>query len=189
VPGQLLGQRGPGAAEDLAPPGRAERRARRRVGGQPGHRGGERPRIRRRHQVSGHLVLYQVERSSVRRGDHRQAARRRLLQRLAERLVRAAVHEHVEAGVDGRECLAPALAEEDGARQLLAQRGLGRPGADDDQPDPVQRGDPGEQVDSLLGGQAPHVPGDQLTSRRHLGPDLRVALGRVEALRVHAASP
>jgi hypothetical protein len=38
------------------------------------------------------------------------------------------VHEHVEAGVDGREFLTPALAQEDGARQLLAQRGLGRPG-------------------------------------------------------------
>jgi hypothetical protein len=46
------------------------------------------------------------------------------------------VHEHVEAGVDGREFLTPALAQEDGARQLLAQRGLGRPGTDDDQPDP-----------------------------------------------------
>ena len=190
VPDQLLGQRGPATAQHLAPPGRAERRARRRVGGQPGHRGGECVRVRRRHQVPGHPVIYQVKRPSGGRRDHRQPARGGLLHCLPERLIRPAVHEHVQAGVDGRQLLAPALAEEDGVRHVLAQHGLGRPGPHDDQPDPGQRGDPGQHLDPLLGGQAADVAHEQLSvlcqQRR---AQLLAALGRVEAPRVHAAAP
>ncbi len=54
---------------------------------------------------------------------------------------------------------------------------------------PGQRGDPGQQVDPLLGGQAADVPRDHLTIRRQRGPQLLAPLGRVEAPRVHAAPP
>jgi hypothetical protein len=57
---QFVGQGRPAAAQDLAPSGRAERRAGRRVRGQPGDRGQEGIRVTGRHQIPGHAVLDQV---------------------------------------------------------------------------------------------------------------------------------
>jgi hypothetical protein len=67
------------------------------------------------------------------------------------------VREHVEAGVGSRQLVSPALAEEGGARHVLAQHGSGGPGPHDDQTYPVERGDPGQQLDPLLGGQPADV--------------------------------
>ena len=186
---QLLGQRGPAAGEHLPPSGRAERRPGPWVRGQPRDRGREGVRVAGQHQISGHAVLHQVQWPSRGRRHHREPARGGLLQRLPERLVRPAVHEHVEAGVDGRQLVAAALAQEHRVGHLLAQRGLGRPGAHDDQPHPGQGGDPGQQLDVLFRGQAAHVTGDHLTAGRQAGPDLSAAPGWVEPGRIHSAAP
>jgi hypothetical protein len=112
MPDQLVAHNRPAAAQHPLPTRVAQRRAQRRVGSQPGHRGGQGRRITRGDLEPGDAVLDEVERSARSGRDHGQAACGGLLQGLAEGIVRPAVHEHVKAGVDPGEIRTATLAEQ-----------------------------------------------------------------------------
>src|SRR6516164_3018369 len=71
-----------------------------RVASQPRYGRCQRSRRTRGDEETGGAFANDVQRPARRRGDDRQPAGRRLLQRLPERLARSAVHEDVQAGVD-----------------------------------------------------------------------------------------
>ena len=119
-------QGGPGPAAAPAPGGSALAGAQPGTGSQPGDGVGQRTGVARRHQEPGYAVADQVDRPARGGSHHRQAAGRGLLQGLAERLVRPAVHENVEAGVDHGELFPLVLAEEHGTRHGTARGRLGR---------------------------------------------------------------
>ena len=103
MPDQLGRQGWPGPAEHLVPRRLAHRDPQFRVRGQPGDRVGQRVTVTGGDQAPGHALVHQVKRAARGRGDHGQAAGGGLLNRLAERLERAAVHEDVQARVDPRQ--------------------------------------------------------------------------------------
>jgi hypothetical protein len=104
------------------------------------------------------------------RRDHRDAAGLRLLHRLAERLVRSGVDEHVEAGVQAGELVAAVLAEEDGAGQQPPGLAAGRAVADHDQLDVGHPRGLREQVEPLLRGDRADVPDEHLAARSQPAP-------------------
>src|SRR5204863_6795523 len=135
---QLVADRRPSPPLDRSTGGEAHPAPALRVGGERADRGRDRRPVERRDEQAGPLAVDQVERAAGGRRDHRYAAGQRLLHRLAERLERSSVDEHVEARVDARELVTPALAEEDRVRHGLLQAGPARAVADDDDADARQ---------------------------------------------------
>src|SRR5215470_7580780 len=164
VADQLVTEDQPGPACYLLSRGVPHRGPHRRVAYQPRHGLGQRSRGAGAHKVTGGAFADYVQRPARRRGDDRQPACRRLLQRLPERLARPAVHEDVQAGVDPGQVGAVPGAEEHRPRQGPAQRGPGRPAPRDHQPGPGQRRDRPEEVHLLLRGQPPDVPDEHLAT-------------------------
>src|SRR5215472_12120139 len=108
---------------------------------------------------------------------------------MAERVVRPAVDEHIEASVDLRQVLPAPLPQENGPRQGALNCGLRWPSADDDEADARQGGDVSEQVEALLRRQPSDVANNDLPAGGKLGPHMRAAFRRIEPAAIHAAGP
>src|SRR5258707_12258367 len=115
--GELVAPKRPGPAKHCQPARYALPRAERGTGRKQRYRAAQRLGVARCDEKSSPSVLHQVKRAPSGRRDDRQAARRCLLQGVAERLVRSAVDEDIEAGVDPPELVALPLAEEMSRRQ------------------------------------------------------------------------
>lgn len=99
------------------------------------------------------------------------------------------MREDVQRGEDPGEFVAGTAAQENRSRQLLAQPRLAGSVTHDDDPHTVQRTDPGEELDLLLGGEPADVADDQLTVRGEFPADGLVPQFGTEARRVHSALP
>jgi len=184
-----IAQRGPAAGLDRAPRLGTHRAPQRLVVEQVGHVALEAGEVAGGVEVSGAARLDEVERATCGDRHDRDAAGVRLLQGLAERLVLAGVHEHVERRARRGEGLAAQRPREVGAGQPGGQFGTSRPVADDDHGRVGKVAQPGQIIDLLLGRQPAHEADDPAAPRGDLGTPGVAAPGRVEQVGVHAASP
>ena len=163
---QLVAEARPGAVRDRLARGTRERAAFGGVAGEVEHPFAQVGEVAGPVQPPGAAVLHEVERSAAAGRDDRDAARQRLLHGLAERLVLAGVHEHVEAGVRLREFVAAWNPRKVASGSSFSSAGAARAVADDHEPGAGQIGERAQVLDLLLGGEATDVADDRLAVRR-----------------------
>ena len=133
--------------------------------------------------------VHDVEGAAAADGDDGHARGHRLLQRLAEGVGLAGVHEQVQARHVAREVLAPLEAGEVRAGQLPLELFAQRPGADDHEAGARQVREHPQVPDLLLVRQPPHEAHELLAVRGELGAQRLVPLGGMESAGVDAAAP